>query len=171
MCATMTATSGSRWAAGLAVACVLITAAIAVVAGTVFLLDRGQLNGVIRVGTTFHFHYRLIRTLGVCAVLTSTVGFAGACGSLRGKALISVAVLWAATLALLLLGIERSPAHYTFSPPRAHFFFGTSRNDIFPFREMHQFLVGAVLVFLAAACACVTAWAIVRGSKRRFVSA
>jgi len=136
-----------------------VTATGAVVAGTICLLDRHQLHKALDFHVpTFRLHYPLIRSFVAVALLASTVGLVAACASLRGATRIWATAIWVATLALLIVGIQHSPAHYAFSQPRSGLFFASGQRNIFPFPQMRRFAEAAVLTFLAGGLALVAAW-------------
>lgn len=127
------------------------------------MLDRGQLHKAVGFhDVTFHLRYPLIRSLAAAALLASIVGLVAACTSLRGATRIWAATLWVTTVALLVVGIQHSPAHYAFSQPSSGLFFASGQRNIFPFPQMRRFAEAAALVFSAAGSALVSAWLVAR---------
>src|SRR5205807_5859517 len=115
----MAATANSR-PARLSAVCFLVTAASAIAAGILCLHDRSELHKAIGFhAATFDLRYPLIRSFVAAGLLASIIGLVAACVSLRGATRIRAATLWLAAAALLVVGVQRSPAHYMFSQPHS----------------------------------------------------
>jgi len=136
--------------AGAVAAGVAVAACLAL--GFVYLDARQTLHDFYETrppSATLHLHYPAMRRLALLAVAGATVAFIGACLTLRRWKLVAAAVLLAASISLVIVGLQQSPAAFS-GPPRAHVAFFEGRGQIYPEPQRREFHFAALLAFGAA---------------------